>query len=169
MANDEAGHPAQGDGAESAGDPAGTRLYFEDLQLGQRFVTGHHTMSAEAIRAFAVQFDPQPFHLDEQAGRDSLFGGLVASGWHTAAVTMRLLVDGGLALAGGAVGLGVEIEWRAPVRPGDVLHVEGEVIQLIPSRSNLRRGRVFTRNETLNDRGTVVQVAVTRMLVPRRL
>lgn len=156
----------QQSGPLEPGPPA--RLYFEDLQVGQRFVTGSHAMSAEEIRTFAAQFDPQPFHLDEQAGRASLFGGLVASGWHTAAVTMRLLVDGGLPLAGGAVGLGVEIEWRAPVRPGDVLHVEGEVTQLIASRSNLKRGRVFTRNETLNDRGTVVQVALTRMLVPRR-
>jgi acyl dehydratase len=144
------------------------RLYFDDLALGQRFVTGSYTMSVEAIRAFAEQFDPQPFHLDEQAGRASLFGGLVASGWHTAAVTMRLLVDGGLPLAGGAIGLGVQIEWRTPVRPGDCLHVEGEVIDLTASRSRPTRGRLVTRNQTLTERGTVVQVAITRMLVPRR-
>jgi acyl dehydratase len=143
-------------------------LYFDDLTVGQRFVTGSVTMTAEAIRAFAAQFDPQPFHLDEQAGRETLFGGLVASGWHTAAVTMRLLVDGGLPLAGGAIGLGVDIEWRTPVRPGDVLHVEGEVIELIPSRTRPTRGRLVTRNATLNDHGSVVQVAVTRMLLPRR-
>ena len=143
-------------------------LYFDDLRLGQRFVTGSVTLSAEAIRAFAAQFDPQPFHLDEQAGRDSLFGGLVASGWHTAALSMRLLVDGGLPLAGGAIGLGVDIEWRMPVRPGDVLHVQGEVIELIPSRTRPTRGRLVTRNETLNERGGVVQIALTRMLVPRR-
>src|SRR6185437_585311 len=143
-------------------------LYFDDLTLGQRFVTGSVTMSAEAIRAFAAQFDPQPFHLDEQAGRDSLFGGLVASGWHTAAVTMRLLVDGGLPLAGGAIGLGVDIEWRIPVRPGDCLHVRGEVIELTPSQSRPTRGRVVTRNETVDARGRVMQVALTRMLVPRR-
>ena len=143
-------------------------LYFDDLTLGQRFTTGSVTMSAEAIRAFATQFDPQPFHLDEQAGRESLFGGLVASGWHTAALTMRMLVDGGLPLAGGTIGLGVQIEWRMPVRPGDVLHVEGEVIELVPSRTRPSRGRLVTRNATLNDRGNVVQLAVTRMLVPRR-
>jgi len=143
-------------------------LYFDDLRLGQRFVTGSVTLSAEAIRAFAAQFDPQPFHLDEQAGRDTLFGGLVASGWHTAALSMRLLVDGGLPLAGGAIGLGVDIEWRMPVRPGDVLHVQGEVIELIPSRTRPTRGRLVTRNETLNERGGVVQIALTRMLVPRR-
>ena len=143
-------------------------LYFDDLTLGQRFVTGTVTVSAEAIRAFASQFDPQPFHLDEQAGRETLFGGLVASGWHTAALSMRLLVQGGLPLAGGAIGLGVDIEWRMPVRPGDVLHVEGEVIELIPSRSRPTRGKLVTRNATLNERGQVVQLAVTRMLVPRR-
>jgi acyl dehydratase len=147
---------------------AQARLYFDDLKRGQRFVTGSLTMTAETIRAFAAQFDPQPFHLEEEAGRASLFGGLVASGWHTAAVTMRLLVDGGLPLAGGAIGLGVDIEWRTPVRPGDCLHVEGEVIELTPSRSRPTRGRVVTRNHTLNERGTIVQVAVTRMLVPRR-
>jgi len=152
---------------EDAGDRRG-RLYFDDLTLGQRFVTGSETMTAEAIKAFAAQFDPQPFHLDERAARASLFGGLVASGWHTAALTMRLLVAGGLPLAQGAIGLGVTIEWRTAVRPGDCLHVQGEVIELIPSRSRPTRGRVVTRNETLTDRGTVVQVAVTTMLVPRR-
>jgi acyl dehydratase len=171
-AQDTAGKPAGAPGSAAAREAAGAgtaaRLYFDELQLGQRFVTASYTMSAEAIRAFAAQFDPQPFHLDEQAGRASLFGGLVASGWHTAAVTMRLLVEGGLPLAGGAIGLGVQIEWRAPVRPGDRLHVRGEITQLVPSRSNPNRGRVFTRNETLNESGTVVQVADTRMLVPRR-
>lgn len=162
---DEGGSTRQ---AQPAGGAHGARLYFDDLRLGQRFVTGSITMTEEAIRAFAAQFDPQPFHLDEQAARSSLFGGLVASGWHTAAVTMRLLVDGGLPLAGGAIGLGVQIEWRTPVRPGDRLHVQGEVTELTPSRSRPTRGRVATRNETINQRGTVVQIAVTRMLVPCR-
>jgi acyl dehydratase len=146
----------------------GQRLYFDDLSVGQRFVTGSYTMSAEAIVAFAAQFDPQPFHLEEAAGRESLFGGLVASGWHTAAITMRLIVDGGLALAGGTIGLGVEIEWRLPVRPGDCLHVRGEIIELIPSRSRPTRGQILMRNETADAHGRIMQVARTRMLVPRR-
>jgi acyl dehydratase len=144
------------------------RLFFDDLALGQRFVTGSYTMTAEAIIAFATQFDPQPFHLDDVAARDSVFGCLVASGWHTASITMRLLVDSGLALAGGAIGLGVEIEWRLPVRPGDCLHVQGVVTELTPSRSRPTRGHVVTRNATLDERGRIMQLATTRMLVPRR-
>lgn len=153
---------------ETTGAARSAGLYFEDLQIGQRFTTASYTVSAHDIREFAARFDPQPFHLDEQAGRASLFGGLVASGWHTAAITMRLLVDGGLALAGGAIGLGVQIDWLLPVRPGDCLHVEGEVIALSPSRSRAARAHVSTRNETRTERGAIVQVAVTRMLVPRR-
>jgi acyl dehydratase len=144
-------------------------MYFEDLVVGQRFVTASRVVSAEEIKAFAAQFDPQPFHLDEAAARHSLFGGLIASGWHTAAITMRLLVDGGLQFSGERVGLGVQIEWLHPVRPGDRLHVEGEVIDLTPSRSRPDRGRVTTRNETHNQHGQVVQRAVTRMLAPRRI
>jgi acyl dehydratase len=143
-------------------------LYFDDLAVGQRFTTGSHTVTAEEIKAFAAQFDPQPFHLDEAAACDSLFGGLAASGWHTAALSMRLLVDGGLALSVGSVGMGVKIDWLQPVRPGDRLHVEGEVIELMPSRTRPGRGRVSTRNETRNQHGRVVQLAITQILVPRR-
>ncbi len=146
----------------------GERLFFDDLHVGQCFVTGSYTITAEAIVAFASQFDPQPFHLDEAAGRESLFGGLVASGWHTAAITMRLIVDGGLAMTGGSIGLGVQIEWRLPVRPGDCLHVQGEILELIPSRSRPTRGQVVMRNETVDAGGRIMQVARTRMLVPRR-
>lgn len=143
--------------------------YFEDLAVGQRFTTGTHTVTEEEIKAFAAQFDPQPFHLDESAARGTLFGGLVASGWHTAAMTMRLLVDGGLQLAAGTVGLGVQIDWVQPVRPGDQLHVEGEILELTPSRSRPGRGRVVTRNETRNQHGKIVQLAITKILTPRRV
>ena len=105
-------------------------------------------------------------HLDPEAARHSLFGGLAASGWHTAAITMRLLVEGGPPFAGGAVGLGVEINWPQPVRPGDTLHVEGEVIEVTRSRSRSDRGRVRLRMETRNQRGEIVQVAITNVLVP---
>ncbi|MGH8205334.1 MAG: MaoC family dehydratase [Steroidobacteraceae bacterium] len=144
-----------------------TRPQVQDLQVGQRFSTGSYTMTEQEILAFANQFDPQPFHLDHAAASATLFGGLVASGWHTAAITMRLLVDGGPVLAGGTVGLGADISWLHPVRPGDVLHVEGELLEVVPSRSRPERVRVTMRSETCNQHGTVVQRSIARMLVPR--
>ena len=142
-------------------------LYLEDLLVGQRFVSGTHRIDEEQIRAFAKEFDPQPFHLDPEAAKDSFFGGLVASGWHTAAITMRLLVEGGVPLAGGIVGAGGEITWPAPVRPGDVLRVESEVVELRPSRSRPDRGIATIRSETRNQRGDTVQVLVVKLVVPR--
>src|SRR5215472_7555848 len=115
-------------------------VYLEDLHVGQRFTSGTYRMDEDEIKAFARQFDPQPFHLDAEAAKDTLFGGLVASGWHTAAITMRLLVEGGLPIAGGLIGVSGEIAWQNPTRPGDVLHVESEVLELRPSRSNPDRG-----------------------------
>src|SRR5580693_8113726 len=99
------------------------QLYLEDLYIGQRFVSGSYVMEAERIKEFAAEFDPQPFHLDESAAHASIFKGLAASGWHTAAVAMRLLVTGGLRFANGILGLGGEIAWPRPTRPGDILHV----------------------------------------------
>jgi acyl dehydratase len=149
--------------------PQAERLYFDDLQVGQRFVAANSwTVDAEQIRAFAAQFDPQPFHLEESAGRETLFAGLVASGWHTAALTMRLIVEGGPPLAGGTLGLGAELSWHEPVRPGDTLRVRAEVIEATPSRSRQDRGRVVMRTETLNQHGTVVQTCISKILVPRR-
>jgi len=142
-------------------------LYLEDLRVGQRFVSGTHRIDEEQIRAFAGQFDPQPFHLDAEAAKATLFGGLVASGWHTAAITMRLLVEGGLPIAGGVIGAGGEITWPKPTRPGDVLQVESEVLELRPSRSRPDRGIATVRSETRNQRGDTVQVLVARLVVPR--
>ena len=105
------------------------RLYLDDLHIGQCFTSGTHVVDEEQIKAFARQFDPQPFHLDNEAAKDTLFSGLAASGWHTAAITMRLLVGGGLPLAGGVVGAGGELDWPNPTRPGDTLHVESEVLE----------------------------------------
>jgi acyl dehydratase len=144
------------------------RPLLQDLQVGRRFVTDTYTVTGEQIRAFAAQFDPQPFHLDDEAGRASLFGGLVASGWHTAAITMRLLVHSGALLAGGAVGLGADVSWPHPVRPGDVLQVRAEVLEILPSRSRPERLHVTMRSETCNQHGTVVQVSIAKMLVPHR-
>ena len=143
-------------------------LYLDDLRVGQRFVSGTHQIDEGQIRAFAAQFDPQPFHLDAEAAQATLFGRLVASGWHTAAVTMRLLVEGGLPLAGGIIGAGGEITWPNPTRPGDVLQVESEILELRPSRSHPDRGMATIRSETRNELGEVVQVLVAKLVVPRR-
>jgi acyl dehydratase len=143
-------------------------LFLEDLQVGQRFVSGAHQINEEQIRAFAQQYDPQLFHLDPEFAKTTLFEGLVASGWHTAAITMRLLVGGGLPIARGLVGAGGEIAWPSPVRPGAVLHVESEILELRPSRSRPDRGMATVRSETRDQFGGVVQVLVAKLVVPRR-
>jgi acyl dehydratase len=126
------------------------RLYLDDLHIGQRFTSGTHLLDEEQIKAFARQFDPQPFHLDNEAARGTLLSGLAASGWHTAAITMRLLVESGLPLAGGIVGAGGERDWPNPTRPGDSLKVESEVLDIRPSRSRLDRGVATVRSLTRN-------------------
>jgi acyl dehydratase len=131
-------------------------------------VSGEHPLDEAQILAFAKQFDPQPFHLDHEAAKATLFGGLAASGWHTAAVTMRLLVGGGLPLAGGIIGAGGEISWPKPTRPGDVLHVETEVVSVTPSASRPDRGRVVVRSQTLNQHGDVLQQSTYKLVVPRK-
>ncbi len=143
-------------------------LYLDDLRVGQRFVSPTHAIDADEIKAFAGQFDPQPFHLDEQAAKDTLFAGLAASGWHVAALTMKLLLRGGAPIAGGIVGAGGEIAWPKPTRPGDVLHVESEVVAITPSRSRPDRGMVSLRSETRNQHGDVVQALTAKLVVPRR-
>jgi acyl dehydratase len=143
-------------------------LYLDDLQVGQRFTSKTHRVDEAQIKAFASQFDPQPFHLDENAAKDSLFSGLVASGWHTAAMTMRLLVETGLPLAGGLIGAGGELSWPRPTRPGDILRVESEVQEIIPSRSRPDRGVVALRMVTRNQRDEEVQIFVAKLVVPRR-
>jgi acyl dehydratase len=145
-----------------------TRLYFEDLAVGRRMTTASVTVDAEAIKAFAERFDPQPFHLDEAAARKTFFGGLVASGWHTAALTMRLLVTSGLPIAGGVIGAGGEVQWPRPTRPGDELTVVCEVVEARPSSTRPDRGMVTVRSETLNQKGEVVQIMTARLVVPRR-
>ena len=140
-------------------------LYLDDLHVGQRFVSGTHQIDEQQIKAFAGQFDPQPFHLDAEAAKHSLFGGLVASGWHTAAITMRLMVEGGLPIAGGLVGAGGECAWPHPTRPGALLHVESEIIEVRPSRSRPERGMATVRSETRNQSGEIVQVLVAKLVV----
>jgi acyl dehydratase len=143
--------------------------YFEDLTPGRRFGSGTLRVDTEAIKAFAAQFDPQPFHLDEEAAKRSIFGGLAASGWHTAALSMRLMVEGEMRPAGGFIGAGCdEMRWPRPVRPGDVLRVELEVLEARPSKSNPAVGLVKMRTTTLNQKDEPVQVFVGNLVVRRK-
>jgi acyl dehydratase len=143
-------------------------LYLDDLRVGQQFTSGSHVVDEAQIKAFARQYDPQPFHLDDAGAKGTLFGGLAASGWHTAAITMRLLVEGGAPIAGGIIGAGGEVSWPKATRPGDALHVESEVVQVTPSRSRPDRGIVTLRSETRNQHGEVVQTLMAKLVVPRR-
>ena len=125
-------------------------------------------MDEERIKSFAAELDPQPFHLDDAAARASIFGELAASGWHTAAITMRLMVTAGLPFAAGIIGLGGEISWPRPTRPGDVLRVESEIVEIVPSRSKPNQAIVKVRSSTLNQDGEPVQVFLGKILSYRR-
>jgi len=142
--------------------------YFEDLAVGQSFTSPTLTVDADAITAFAAEFDPQPFHLDDEAARGTMFEGLAASGWHTAALTMRLCVASDFRPAGGILGIGGELNWRRPVRPGDALRIEIEILETRQSRSRPRQGVVTVRVTTLNQHGDVVQTFTPNLFVDRR-
>ena len=143
--------------------------YLEDFAVGQVYRSGRLRVDKEQILAFARQFDPQPYHLDEEAARKSAFGGLAASGWHTAALTMRLLVDGEFKPAGGILGVGFdELSWPRPVRPGDELHATSEILDVRPSKSRPDRGMIKVRTTTLNQNDEAVQVFTGNLLVARR-
>ena len=145
-----------------------SQRYFEDLKAGDRFKSGTYKVTEEQIVSFAREFDPQPFHLDPAVACQTMFKGLIASGWHTAAITMRLFVQT-LNFAEGAIGLGVdELRWPNAVRPGDVLQVETEIVDLRESRSKPSHGIVRIRNVTTNQRGEVVQTMFASALVLRR-
>lgn len=143
-------------------------LYLEDLTVGQSFRSAEHALDAAQIKAFALQFDPQPFHTDEEAAKKTFFGGLAASGWHTAALTMKLLVENGVPLADGIIGSGGELQWPQPTRAGDVLHVVAEVAEIVPSRSKPGRAMVTMRCETRNQRGEVLQRFSPKLVVHSR-
>ena len=149
---------------------APTPRFFEDFTVGLRFRSfGGIPVTAERIRSFAAEFDPQPFHLDDEAGRDSLFGGLVASGWHTAAVAMRLIVDSDLGLSGRGAGVAIEsMRWRLPVRAGDVLRVQGTVTETRPSRSQTDRGIVKVQATVHNQHDEAVLEAMHVVMMLRR-
>ncbi len=146
-----------------------TEHYWEDFAVGQTFGSGTVTLTADDIKAFASKYDPQPFHTDERAAAGTFFGGLVASGWHTAAVTMRLLVQSDLRVAGGLIGAGLdEVKWPRPVQPGDTLHVGIEVIETRPLKSRPQQGIVRVKVQTFNQKDEPVQSFVANLLVPRR-
>src|SRR5580658_6803895 len=143
------------------------RLFLEDLVIGQRFTSAAQSVSAAEITEFAARYDPQPFHLDDAAATGTLFAGLAASGWHTAAMSMRLIIDS-VPIAGGIIGTGGELTWPRPTRPGDTLHVETEVLEITPSRSRPDRGTAIIRCTTLNQHGEPVQTFTPKIVVPRR-
>ena len=139
-------------------------LWLEDVHVGNRFRTDTYDLTADAIIEFATEWDPQPFHLGEDAAQDTFFNGLAASGWHTAAITMRLLVTTGLPLATGIIGASIELAWPSPTRPDDQLHVELEVTDVRVSKSDPRRGFITTAYDTLNQHGDVRQHTTARLL-----
>ena len=154
--------------ASGAGSPVAGGRYLEDFAVGQTYGSGRLRVDEERIRSFAAEFDPQPFHLDVDAARASILGGRAASGWHTAALTMRLLVESDLKPAGGIVGVGFdELRWPRPVRPGDELRLESEVLDVGPSKSRPQQGLIKVRTTARNQNGEAVQVLVANLMVPR--
>jgi acyl dehydratase len=144
-------------------------LYLEDVSVGQRFNSEPYRVSETAMIEFARQFDPQPFHLNHAAANASVFQGLAASGWHTAAIAMRLLMTGPMQFAGGAVGLGVdELRWPHALRPNDTVQLETEILETRPSRSKQGFGIVRIRNVAKNQNGDVVLSYVANAMVRRR-
>ena len=146
-----------------------TEHYLEDYQVGQTYGSSVARVEADRIKSFAVEFDPQPFHLSEEGAAGTIFGSLAASGWHTAATTMRLVVEGTLRPAGGVVGLGFdEFRWPTPVRPGDELRVASEILEVRPSETRPDQGVIKVRMTTTNQNGQPVQIAVGHLLVRRQ-
>ena len=144
--------------------------YLEEFEVGQKFGSGRLRVEKERIKTFAAEFDPQPFHLDDDAARNTMFRGLAASGWHTAAITMKLLVESDLKPVGGIVGAGLdELRWPLVVRPGDELRVESEILNVRTSKSHPERGLIKVKTTTFNQLNEPVQVAVVNLVVPRRV
>lgn len=142
-------------------------LYLEDLSVGLRFECGRHVLDADQIKTFAREFDPQPFHMDEEAARGTFFGGLAASGWHIVCLTMRMIAEN-IPIAGGLIGGAAEVTWPRATRPDDILHVTSEIMEVTPSRSKPERGMALLRTETRNQKGELLQVFTAKCVVPRR-
>ncbi|WGY71244.1 MaoC family dehydratase [Burkholderia cepacia] len=144
-----------------------TKIYLEDMKVGDRYTSAEYRIDADQIHAFARAYDPQVFHLDDDAARHTFFGGLAASGWQTAAITMKLIVES-VPIANGIIGAGSDVTWPRPTRPGDVLHVVSEVMAIAPSRSRPERGVVTVQSDTLNQDGECCQRSIARLVVFRR-
>lgn len=145
------------------------KAFLDDFAVGETFETAELTISAEESFAFARAFDPQPFHLDAAAANRSVFGELTCSGWHTTAVTMRLVVESGVMRETGIIGSGIdELRWLAPVKPGDTLRVRGEVVERIHSERRPDRGTLRVRLETLNQHDVVVMSQIANLVMPAR-
>lgn len=146
-----------------------TAKYFEDFAVGQTFRSKTYEITAEKIKAFASEFDPQPFHVDEEAAKGTFFKGLAASGWHTASIAMKLLVESDIKIAGGTIGGGAEdLRWPKPVRPGDVLRLDAEVLETRRSRSRPELGIVKVRLTMRNQDDEPVQISTPALMVPTR-
>ncbi|HEY9683979.1 MAG TPA: MaoC family dehydratase [Drouetiella sp.] len=144
-----------------------TGLMLDDLKIGQTFLSGTHQLDEAQIVAFARDFDPQPFHTDPVSAKDTFFGGLAASGWHTASISMKLLVSSAN-ISGGLIGAGAEITWPRPTRANDVLQVETEITEIKLSRSRPDRGIVTIRSITKNQNNETLQIMISRLVVPKR-
>lgn len=142
-------------------------LYLDDLRVGQQFASEPHSLDAEQIKSFAAEFDPQPFHLSEEGAAGTMFGTLAASGWHTAALTMRMLVES-VPLADGLIGAELQLTWPKPTRPGMTLRVFSEIVDIVPSRSKPHMAMVTMRNETRDQDGDPVQIFTVKMPVFKR-
>jgi acyl dehydratase len=142
-------------------------LYLEDLQVGQRFECGRHTLDVEQVKKFAREFDPQPFHMDEEAAKGTFFNGLAASGWHVVCLAMRAIAQH-VPFAGGLIGGGAEITWPQPTRPNDVLLFTSTVMEVTPSRSKPERGLALLRTEARNQEGELLLIFTAKCVVPRR-
>jgi acyl dehydratase len=169
MSTERIAHMSASNQTSGGGSPVAGGRYLEDFAVGQTYGSGRLRVDEERIRSFAAEFDPQPFHLNADAAPTSILGGLAASGWHTAALTMRLLVESDLKPAGGIVGVGFnELGWPRPVRPGDELRLESEVLEVRPSKSRPQQGLIKVRTTALSQNGEAVQVLVANLMVPRR-
>lgn len=143
--------------------------YLEDLKPGQAFESRHHTITEDAIVAFAREYDPQPFHLDAEAAKSSFFGRLIASGWHTAALTMKMLTESRMELAGGLIGAGMEeLKWPTPLVPGDTIHVRVEILEVRPSKSRPEIGIVRARVRTMREDASEVLTMISNLIVPAK-
>ncbi|MEH7386095.1 MaoC family dehydratase [Bacillus sp. JJ1521] len=142
-------------------------LYLDDLKVGDTFISEKYHLSADKIKGFAREFDPQVFHCDENLAKDTFFKGLAASGWHTASITMKLLTAS-LPFTHGVIGAGGEITWPQPTRPNDILYVKSTIKEIKPSKSKPNQALLFVESETLNQHNEVCQILKAKLLSFRK-